>query len=542
MLKYLPKKNTYLFLPALSFLLIYACANVVTPTGGDKDISPPEIISELPSNNSTYFKSKEIRVNFNEYILLRDPLRQIIISPPLHPAPEYDIKKRTLVITLPDTLLPNTTYTINFGNSIVDNTEGNPLGAYLYVFSTGSFIDSLFISGRITNAFTNEPVKDVTVMLYGEMNDSLPYNSRPLYFTQTSENGFYRISNVRAGNYKIFALKDENVNYIFDNPSELIGFRNKSVNAVDTNTVNLKIFLNETEQQKLLKTFAEYPGRVVMVFNRPYGEVKFAALEGNQLPEIKHQEFSVDRDTLFIWTADTTLDSLNLIVFENDVKLDTVLVPIRRNRTSTTNLSLSLGMGRTGAMPPGDSIVINFNNPLITVDTSKILILKDSLQEEIIKLNFSDTLTRKLTIKFSSEENTSYHLIALPGAFTDIYSNKNDTIIQKVNVRPLRDFGSFALTVDPKDTGNYLIQLLDVRGNTIREEKFIKQQLNFELLNPGEYIVKVIIDKNNNGHWDTGNYLKKIQPEPVLYFDEPITIRANWFIEQTWNLPAIQSD
>lgn len=540
MFKLLLKKNTFLLLPVFLFLLINSCANIVTPTGGEKDLSPPLIISEFPSNKSIYFKSKEIRINFNEYILLRDPLRQIIISPSLHPAPEYEIKKRTLIISLPDSLLPNTTYTINFGNSIVDNTEGNPLGAYQYVFSTGSFIDSLFVSGRITNAFTNNPVKDVTVMLYNEMDDSLPYNKPPLYFAQTPESGTYKISNVRAGNYKIFALKDENANYIFDNPSELIGFKNDPVNSVDTNTVNLKIFLNENEQQKLLKTFAEYPGRVVMVFNKPYGEMRFAALDGNQLPKIKYQEFSADRDTLFIWTADTTLDSLNLIIFEDEVKLDTVLIPVRRNRTSTANLSLSPGLSRTGAMPPGDSIVINFNNPLINVDTTKVFILKDSLQNEMISLNYSDTLTRKLTINFSSEENTNYHLIIMPGAFTDIYNNKNDTIIQKLQVRPLRDFGSLALTVNPKDTGNYLIQLLNAKGNIVREEKLLKQQL-FELLNPGDYIVKIIFDYNNNGQWDTGNYLKKIQPEPVLYFDEQITVRANWFIDQTWNLPAIQS-
>ncbi|MGI8892225.1 MAG: Ig-like domain-containing protein, partial [Bacteroidia bacterium] len=223
------QKNIYLILISVLFH-IYGCANIVTPTGGEKDLIPPEILQEFPPNKSINFSSKEIRINFDEYILLRDPLQQIITSPPLTPAPEYQIKKRSLIIKLPDTLRPNTTYTMNFGNSIVDNTEGNPLAGYQYVFSTGNFIDSLFISGKVTSAFTNDPVKDVTVMLYDQMDDSLPYKNRPSYFARSNESGTYRISNISANEFKLFTLKDENSNYLFDQPTELIGFETNPVN------------------------------------------------------------------------------------------------------------------------------------------------------------------------------------------------------------------------------------------------------------------------------------------------------------------------
>jgi hypothetical protein len=529
-------EKKFLFVTTIIFF-ICGCANIVTPTGGEKDLIPPEIIQERPPNKSINFNSKEIRISFDEYIVLRNPLRQIIISPPLTPSPEYQIKQRTLLIKLPDSLNPNTTYTINFGNSIVDNTEGNPLPGYQYIFSTGSFIDSLFITGKVTNAFTNEPVKDVTVMLYAQQDDSLPYKSRPSYFARTSENGVYRISNIKANDYKIFALKDENTNYIFDQPSELIGFKKEPVNPADTIQQDIKVFLNEPEEQRLINTITQYPGRMVMIFNMPVGEITYAPLSGSQLPEIKYQEFSADRDTLFIWAADTTLDSLNFVVLHNDAVLDTLLVPIRRGRTQDpTQFNYTISTGRSGAMPPGDSIRINFNNPVHSIDTSLISVLKDSLTAQQLQINYTDTNTRRVVIDFPSEENTKHHLIILPGAFTDIYGNQNDTINQQLNIRSLRDFGSLSLIFNPGDTANYLIQLIDLKGNIAREVKYENRQINFELLNPGEYRIKAITDENNNGRWDTGNYLRNKQPEDVLFFNETITIRANWFVDQTWNI------
>ena len=527
----------------LVFLIVISgCANIVTPTGGEKDIIPPLTVQELPPNKSTNFNTGEISITFNEYIVLKDPLRQIIISPPIEPAPEYQIKKRTLIIKLPDNLRPKTTYTINFGNAIVDNTEGNILTSYQYVFSTGDLIDSLFVAGNVINAFTRDRLSGVTVMLYQQMDDSLPYKSRPAYFAISNESGFYRIANIGEGDYKLFAIKDENSNYIFDQPSELIGFKKNPVNPLDTSTQNIAMFLNAPEKQKLINVFNDSPGKLVMVFNVPVDTVRYLPVKGDDLPAFQYQEYNLTRDTLVIWASDTTLDSLNFIVISDDTPLDTVLVPMKRKHKTLSDFPVSLNIGRNNSLPPGDSLVITSSSPLVTLNKSFITLLKDSVTPQEIIINSFAEGKRSITIKFNSAENSTYYLIISPGAFTDLYGRRNDSIIQKINIKPIRDFGSLSLTINKKDTANLLLQILDFKNNLVRETEVTDSSMLFDFLDPGEYRLKIIVDENNNGQWDTGNYLKNIHPERVLYFEEAITIRANWFVDQTWNLPSLNNN
>jgi len=214
---------------AFAALMVFSCANPVSPSGGPVDKEPPEVLNSEPPNFSVNFDKKIIQIVFNEFVKLNQPNQQVIISPPLKKMPQFKIRGKSVIIDIEETLFENTTYSIFFGNAIVDITEENPLVNYLYVFSTGNQIDSLAIAGEVVNAFNLEPEEDVFVMLHSAKNDTVPADSlpmlvRPLYIARTNEDGQFRLRYLRDEPLKIFALFDLNSNYLYDLPDEEIAF------------------------------------------------------------------------------------------------------------------------------------------------------------------------------------------------------------------------------------------------------------------------------------------------------------------------------
>lgn len=221
------RDDILLFLVITGFVftgLFTNCAKEVSPTGGPKDSIPPAPVREEPPNHSTNFDSREITVYFDEFIQLKDVRSQFLSSPPFKNSPDIKEKGRSIGIELKDELRDSTTYTLNFGNSVVDYREGNPLKNFRYVFSTGDVLDSLELYGKVTDAYTGEPRENVLVMLYSTIKDSIPLLELPEYVSRTDEDGEYYISNIRLDTFKIFALDDENSNYMYDSPEEDIGF------------------------------------------------------------------------------------------------------------------------------------------------------------------------------------------------------------------------------------------------------------------------------------------------------------------------------
>ncbi len=201
-------------------VLFPRCANIIPPTGGPRDTIPPEVVRSEPPNYSTRFTGTEISIEFDEFIQLRNVNQQFIITPPQKERPEFRVRGRNLLIDLNTELIPNTTYTLNFGDAITDLNEGNILRNYEFVFSTGDVIDSLYYSGIVINAFDNKPAEGVVVMLYDNLHDSIPFRQMPLYATRTGEDGRFRLNNLRADTFKVFALQDAGNNYLYDRPGE----------------------------------------------------------------------------------------------------------------------------------------------------------------------------------------------------------------------------------------------------------------------------------------------------------------------------------
>ncbi len=532
--------SRYFFIIILSMIAV-SCANQVTPQGGDKDVKPPKVTKASPENYSTGFNSNKVEITFDEYIQLKDLSSQLIVSPPLLRNPETKIKQKTLIVQLDDTLRPNTTYTLNFGNAILDNDEGNVLEDFQYVFSTGDVIDSLKISGTVETAWDKKKEKGILVMLYKEQDDSLPLKRRPDYFAKTNDKGEFHITNIAPAAYKIFALKESNADYLFNTPEESVAFLSIPVMS-NSSAVSLQLF-TEKPRQRIVKSSSEEPGKAMIIFSQPAPDVSYKFISDSAKCDLAFVESSKKKDTLTFWYRNLNLDSLVLFLSNNKTIHDTVSIRLFRSEGKTfsrrkSTLSISTGFNAGDMFDLNKNLVLQFNHPVSASDFSKISLKEDTIDASNLNMTFTDSLKRTLIIKHSWKEKATYHLFIPTTGFTDIFGLKNDTLLTSFRVHQLGDYGTLTLKMKLKDPGmQYIVLLIDANENSVRSS-FIHSDttLNYDFLNPQVYRLKIIEDTNSNGEWDTGNYLGKIQPENVLYYPENITIRANWDVDVNWRV------
>ena len=540
-------------------MFFYSCAQIVNPSGGPKDTKPPRAVKYIPDSAARNFSSKNIAIVFDEYIQLADLQKQLIISPPLKNQPDIKVKGRTLFIELKDTLKKNTTYTFNFGNSIRDYTEGNAKEDFQYIFSTGDFIDSLKLSGNVKNAFDNKPEKGIVVMLYETLatptsvvlsNDSFPYKKLPSYFAKTKDDGSYKINNIKAGTYKAFVLKDINSNFLYDSPEELIGFSDTLIKISKKTSLNFILFQEIPAKQKLKKAIMAEHGHLIFSFIKPTSDSLKLNFLSKEPKENVIYEFSKERDTLHYWFADDLQDTMKIILTEGKKFRDTVrLRPIALEQAKTSKrgekwqLKVKTNVNKDKLFDINKNISVSFNHPvgdnwhtekiIFTTSTGKQPQCVDTTKE-ISKILFFHNWD--LTCHLYND--SSYKLFVPPSTFTDIFGLTNDTIKIDFKTQEEKFCGTLKLNLKiPKIKSQYILQLLDEKENIVKED-FISgaQTLNYTFLSPGSYKLKIIYDKNSDGKWTTGNYLQKRQPEKIIYYSKPITIRSNWDLELEWKV------
>jgi hypothetical protein len=566
-------------------LLLCRCANPVTPEGGPKDVTPPKVAECDPPALTTHFKSKDIRITFNEYIQLKDPNTQVTIAPPLLPNTDIRLRGKSILIRLSDTLKSNTTYSINFGEAISDLTENNILHDYTYVFSTGSYIDSLGLSGRVVNAIDQVPQKDVIAMLYADENDTLPLDSLPLHFkpyylAKTNENGDFTFRNIKDARFLLFALKDMNNDNIFNLPNEHAAFNDSLVKGTyivpptaeslkqdsiaKADTLKLKndstgaskkkkpaytlqMFEETDSIQKILKADMVSEDEVGIFYRFPVVKPDFIPMNIPDSPGWMIPEFNLTRDSVFLWIKNTGKDSLYLLLTEKDKPIDTARIDLTKKNpkkkkadkagTQGPPLHLATNMPDNRLNQFKRDPMIIFSYPLSGHDFSRVLLVdgKDTVHP---KLSFSDSIKRKVRISYKWKEDRSYNLIIPDSIFQSFNGRSNDSLLVPFRTHSLRDFGSIQMAITLSDLScNYIIQLLDEK-ETVLEKKIMTStgKVKFEYLNPGKYKIKAIFDCNRNGRWNTGKFSRKLQPEKVRYFEKVIEVRANWDIDESWEL------
>ena len=562
MLKYI-KNHIIITLAIVAFLA--SCAKVVAPTGGPKDLTPPKLVRSTPAFKSFNFKGKEVVITFNKFIQpLKDANNQVIISPPPEKQPEMKLKGKSIVIRFGENLKPNSTYNIYFGDAILDLNEGNIKKNFYFTFSTGDKIDTMELRGRVVNAATGLPEKDVFVELYTGTADSLPIKERPYYLGKSNTSGDFTIKYLANKNYKLFALKDANSNLKYDLPTEAIAFDVNpvipetplpdsidSVKRINTGVYHqLALFIETDSVQRIEKKTLTERKKINFIFR--FGVKKLEIIPLNfKIDNWNFNEWNKGRDTLYCWFTKPLPDTLQMTVKADNMKLDTIQFDQKIVKPSTSKT-------KSGKEPPKEKIDLRvislqgsiqpYDKPLIfetltPVNEKKLTGLRLTRGKDTTRVDavWADTIShRRFIIDQKWKEKMSYSLLIPQGRITDMFGAINDSVIIQFNTMEERDYGSLTLEATVKTTtGQWIIQLMNDKDGLIRE-KIIKKsdKVTFDLLTPGKYLVKFIYDINNNGVWDTGNYLKHRQPEKVIRYPKALEMRAFFEDKETVELKA----
>ncbi|HNS11029.1 MAG TPA: Ig-like domain-containing protein [Bacteroidia bacterium] len=522
-------------------VLLSSCAIQVPPGGGEQDVAGPKVIYSKPENFSKGFTGHSVEIRFNEYIQLKDAQSQLVISPPLKNFPELKIRKKSLHIYFEDTLSEQTTYSFNFGNSIVDNNEGNSLTNYQFVFSTGDIIDSLEVSGIMKNAANEKTEKDLLVMLYKESDDSLPFLMRPYYFAKTDDSGRFQIRYISSDSYKIIGLKDDNRDYLYNPVEESIAFSESPVIS-GSSGIRLRTF-KEEEKIKLLKAYSDEPGKAVCVFNGVADTLAMHWISDTNKIDIYATIFSSKKDSLYIWYKNQDADTIQLSFPTLNPDDTTTIRLLKKGSFNKGKFKQSLQVfpqvSGGNYQDLNHSFEITFNHPLEKANLALIEVLEDSVKVTDASFYFTDSLRTCLRYSNVWKPGSQYIFLIPEAAFTDIFSLQNDTVISTFRTRQETDYASLTGNLKSAE-GNYpaIVQLVDENDRVYQEISIMNDTIvEFGFITAGKYRLKIIQDQNSNGRWDTGNYLKKIQPENVIYYPEIIQMRSNWDVEIKWQMP-----
>ena len=331
-------KNIRVFIVVFVVFLITSCARKGRPEGGPKDETAPIMMTANPPYKTINFNKNNIRIYFDEYVVLKDLAKQLVVSPPLkYPAvvtPQGNPSKY-INIKILDTLQTNTTYTFNFGNAVQDNNENNKLESFKYVFSTGNFIDSLQVKGNVVDAFAKKQVKEVSVLLYkldSTYNDSIIYKQKPNYVTSTLDSVNFKFTNLSAGKYLMLALKESSKDYIFNSKSDKIGFVSDTINLPLDTVINKPIrFFKEIQPYKFKRGKEISKGKIQFGFEGQQTDMKVTLLSKVSNDFKSFTAFEKDADTLNYWHSSIDKDSLNFIVSNRNFK-DTITVRLRKKQ------------------------------------------------------------------------------------------------------------------------------------------------------------------------------------------------------------------
>lgn len=541
----------YLLLIVLSG---WSCANIIPLEGGPRDTTPPKVLKVEPDSFKTRFIGNKISLYFDEFVTVKNASKEVFVSPPIQQKPELILRGKSVDIIIQDTLLANTTYIIQLGKAIADNNEGNILEGYSYVFSTGDVIDSLSLRFEVLDAFTLKPVNDVKIMLYNNTEDSLPYKQPPFYMGLTSSNGNALLKYLRSGDFKVFAIQDVNENLLYDKEVERIGFLEQRIVSGDTVRHKILLFKEAATSNKLRFARMLYPGKIAFKFAQPADKIIVEPLT-DSLPKFTYSaEFvSQQHDSLIYWYRPITSDTLRFRLFING-EWDTIAVrqmkssasrekgkraiqPQSGNDENKLEVKLLSGKEHDYFLP----FKIELNHPISKIDTSLIEIWEDK-QQISYSLGFSDSIHRILAIYANWKEGKNYLVKFFKGAISDILELENDSSEISFTTTRSSDYVTLTLKIQQvQNTPSVILQWLK-EDDTIFHEEVIpidvegKGIATYHQLPVGKYRIRMIYDANNNGSWDTGIYLQKIQPEKVSYFPQVIEVRKGFDLELEWDV------
>lgn len=594
-------KSLYYIFIIIAAAVMYSCANIGNPSGGPIDKTPPIFMRSNPTPNAVNVKDRKIEIFFDEIVTLKDPSTKIIVSPAQTEMPRMSALGRKVTVELVDSLLPNTTYTINFSNSIQDNNEGNAIDNFAFAFSTGSVIDSMRVSGYVLDSRTLEPMQSVVVGLQSNLADSAFHKEKLQRVALTNDRGQFTIRNVSPGSYHIFALKDLDRDYKFGNPTEDIAFLDSIIvpsigsreaadtvyndlNEIDTimratrpayfpNDILLSMFNEDRKSQYLANNLRVDSTRISLTFAAASDTLPSLSIVGrNDVPDQWYTlERSQTNDTLTYWirpphlvSADTLMVATTYLRTDTASNLswgtDTLKFTFQRQKAKKKKKNEetdSLELMRFMDLRPLSSSTQEVYAPLLLQTGTPIerysreaFHLQRKLQSDTIfypaeiksiALRDSTLNRRDIMLKVDWEPGAAYTLTIDSLAMTDIYGLQTKPLKIDFNVRKMEEYGNIVFNI-PAVRDSAIVELLDGTDKVVLHTQVKKHRAELLNLQPGKYYARLFIDRNGNGKYDTGNYDLHLQPEETVYFPGAINLKKNWDVEQTWDIYATPID
>ncbi len=615
-------KSRTLFLQRASVLsvlavLVYSCASIGRIEGGPLDEDPPVFVESRPLPGQLNYNRDRISIRFDEFIKLDNPSEKVVISPPQIQQPEIKTNGKRVIVNLKDTLKPNTTYTIDFGDAIQDNNESNPLEMFTFTFSTGDRLDTMAVSGTVLNASNLEPVKGMLVGLHSNLADSafttLPFDR----VGRTDSRGRFSIRGVAPGSYRIYALQDADQNVFFSQPVEQIAWNDSLVipryerrmrqdtSWIDSLTIDtivereythylpddllLRCFKEVYFNQRLAKTERLTPQKFSLYFTAPADTLPLLrGLNFDERDAFLIEQTTGRNDTIHYWIKDSVLykqdtlrmeltyletDSLGKLVpridtvrlqsklsyekqvkqkaEENEKKLEELRKEAKKKkkRDAEGNVIepeepvlptefLPVEVYAPASMDVYDYITLTFQEPIASIDTAAfhLQLQVDSLWEDVPFDFQRDSLDLKIYNLYTDwKPGETYQFAVDSMAIYGLYGLYTDKIKNDIKVKTLEEYGAILFDIIGADSTSY-VELLNEQDAVVRTVPVVDGKADFYYLLPGKYGARLIRDANKNGLWDTGDYEQHLQPEEVYYYFQVLELKANFDLQQSWNL------
>ncbi len=587
------------------------CASIQSPTGGPKDTLPPVIIAMTPDNFTTGFTADKIYIEFDEFVVVKDQQKEFFTSPAMKKSPTIHTKGRGIVVTIKDTLLENTTYALNFGSAIQDNNENNPLHSMRYVFSTGDSIDSMIMSGYTADSYKADSVSKSFIYFFAVDSlenvaeyDSTLFKYKPSVIARAENNGIFIAQNLKPIKYRVYAIEDTNNNQMYEPGTDQVGFVEgdfapqempgfgiwyDSIRQYPVADPQLyfRMFTDVAFKRQIMQGNERPLQRKVMLyFGAPQPEIESITFDSIPQSDVIVEHITKGRDTLALWLTTPSAnipdtlrsvvayykhDSINNLVLQRDtLKLSwkafetREMEKIRLEKEAARAAAVAAGemwedpdsvlvckMTLSGEMNPERRLSIDFDYPLTSIDTTKLLLTRmdaDSLITDERVIFERDTANlRRYYFNAAWDKPTEKYTLTIPkGTFTDIAGFKNDSIVGNYTVSDPEKYATVLVHLKAADNPDYkyIVQLLDGSGKLLEEKcNLVAGDVRFNYVPAGDIRFRIIQDENGNGVWDTGNVVERRQAErSEIYIsggDDTFATKVNWEVELEMNMDEI---
>jgi uncharacterized protein (DUF2141 family) len=519
--------------------LIYGCASMRSPDGGPRDKTPPVALKMEPKNMTTNFVGDKVSIEFDEYFNLQSEFKEFSISPEQEKPPLLKKQQKKLIVSFQDSLEKNTTYTLNFGNAIVDVNEGNILKNFTYVFSTGPKLDSLRISGKVTNPQSGKPEIDATVLIIPLSRDSIFGKKKASIYTSTDSSGNFKLNNLREDTYKIYALKETGGDKIYQQSTDQVAFiKEPIVLKKNVDTINLGLFKELPTTFRILDKKFNTDGSITFVFNQQLVKPEVSVIFPKIINENKIFQFSKNNDSLKLWLKDLSFDSVKIAINSEQKPLDTVTFTRDKKDTYTRTIQLT-DNSQGGTINPFKPYQFFLNFPTSKIDITKIKILEDSIPRTNFTTEKDSLDVLAYSIVYPWKNKSTYIITYGADAFTELFGTKNKEVKKTFKLASKDDYASLKIKVDvPEPNKSYIVELLNEKKMVVRRDIITKKDtISYNNYLAGIYFIRVVYDINKNGKWDTGNIKEQTQPEKIWYDTKEYSMKANWDREEILIIP-----